>query len=194
MMSSLKKCRYKNCGDFHDSPYIDIETESYTWNGDRAYYHNDCYDAKIAEELEAEKLAESRKKFAEQKRQERDWKTDQEKEDLRIIIKLWHEHISPSEYNQNLYYILNGLLKDGYTSVYLVYVMKYLVKHRELHLNYPAGFKYYATNTDIRKRYESDYGVSANELVPIKLPVEEMLGNKFGEQKKKQKNMRPIKE
>lgn len=126
--SEIKICRYWQCK--HTTKDIDISCDEYVVKG-RMYYHKDCYKAKVSGE----------------------WKDETVKSDLQLIKNLWFKHISKTVVCSQLFMVLNDLIERGIESAYLVFVMNYIIEHK-MNLNYPAGFRYYVDNPDIKKAYE----------------------------------------
>lgn len=125
--ADIKICRYSHCK--HPTKEIDISCDEYTKNGNQ-YFHKDCYEAKRKGE----------------------WKDQKTKSDLQLIKNMWVEHISSTVNYSRLFYELNGFIERGIDSEYLVFVMKYVITNK-CKLNYPAGFKWYVDDDNIKRAY-----------------------------------------
>ena len=77
-----------------------------------------------------------------------------EKTDLQLFRSLWSENISPTVVFSDLNRILKQLLSINGVSVdYLLFVLQYVIDNH-CNLRYPAGFKYYVDNQNIKDAYE----------------------------------------
>lgn len=124
----IRICRYIQCK--HEAKEINIITDEYVNKGSM-YYHKDCYKAKVNGE----------------------WKDSKTKADLQLIKNLWVEHISETVVFTQLFYNLNQLIDRGISSDYLVFVLKYVIKHK-MNLHYPAGLRYYVDRQEIKNAYK----------------------------------------
>lgn len=126
MIDKIVTCRYKGC--IHGGK-INKDTDDFVANG-RAYYHKDCYEMKMS----------------------RSGRDEQSKKDLAEFRRLWCERIN----NTVRWGALNGMigeyLKRGVSSDQLLFTLKYVIKHK-CKLTYPAGFRYYMDNAEIKKAY-----------------------------------------
>lgn len=75
-----------------------------------------------------------------------------EKCDLQLLRDLWVNNISTTVVHSQLNKTLNQLMENGVSSDYLVFVLQYVLNNH-CKLNYPAGFKYYVDNKNIRDAY-----------------------------------------
>lgn len=77
-----------------------------------------------------------------------------DKTDLQLFRSLWCENISSTVVMSELNSILKQLLsKKGVSVDYLLFVLEYVINNK-CNLHYPAGFRYYVDNQDIKKAYE----------------------------------------
>lgn len=77
-----------------------------------------------------------------------------EKADLQLFRSLWCENISSTVVFSDLNRILNQLMsRKGVTVDYLLFVLQYVIDNK-CNLRYPAGFRYYVDNQNIKAAYE----------------------------------------
>ncbi len=126
--TDIKTCRYTKCR--HPDKKIDITKDGYHAEG-RVYYHSDCYDLKIKNEL----------------------KEKQKKQDFMYIKNQWVLHINNTVVYSQLFQCLNDFIARGVSSEYLVFVLDYVIKNK-MNLNHPYGFKYFVDKKEIKDAYQ----------------------------------------
>lgn len=81
-------------------------------------------------------------------------KEQKKDENFQKIICLWVANIDKAVIKKQLIGCLNQLVDLGYNSEYLLFVVSYIIKHRnEYNLNYPYGLRYFVGNKDIKNAY-----------------------------------------
>lgn len=124
----IKQCRFPMCK--HATRRINIAEEPFVKEG-TMYYHEDCYEIKKKNE----------------------WKSEQTKKDLAEFRDLWWKYISKTVNFAQLMTILNDYVAKEVPSDYLLYALKYCIRHH-FNLNYPNGFKYFVDKREIKVAYE----------------------------------------
>lgn len=77
-----------------------------------------------------------------------------EKADIQLFRSLWCENINSTVVFSDLNKMLSELIsKRGISVDYLLFVLQYVIDNH-CKLNYPAGFRYYIDNKDIKAAYE----------------------------------------
>ena len=72
--------------------------------------------------------------------------------DLQRIRELWYANISNTVVVTELNKVLLGLIEQGVSSEYMVFVMEYVVANH-CNLNYPPGFRYFVDKPEIKAKY-----------------------------------------
>lgn len=73
---------------------------------------------------------------------------------MEAIKKIWVDNISDTVVDSILIKELDKLFAQGIDSGYLIFVLKYIIKHGK-NLRYPAGLKYYIDDSDIKQEYKN---------------------------------------
>ena len=68
------------------------------------------------------------------------------------ILFLWQKYINQTVSIEVLRNNLSILCRQGYSIEYLLYCLKYVIRHN-MNLQHPAGFKYFAQRDDIKRAY-----------------------------------------
>ena len=122
----IRTCRFGDCK--HEDREIYLDYEPYVKAGNR-FYHEDCYKKLKAKE--------------------------QTSKDLQEFKQIWHDQISETVNYGYLIKILNQYIRDGISSDYLLFCLKYVL-YKGMNLNYPNGFKYYVDNGEIKEAYRKN--------------------------------------
>lgn len=70
-----------------------------------------------------------------------------------IIEQLWIKSINKNVDLTDLHMVIGKLIKQGLTSDYLIFTLKYVIKSK-YNLKHPGGLKYYVEYEEIKKAYE----------------------------------------